>query len=515
MGHTREFSWVYRGGVVLALVAFLGAILVSGESARAQSVFCPASVPSAPPPVTSVPNVRQISGNCTNPTIAGAASGSALASQAIGDLAGSATNQGTSLARKAIEDRRETSPEACPSGEILVDGICRALPAPAASIAPAMALPGVNAAPMAEVSPAPIPTARGVAKHRKIKVARRAPLVAVPSSVPTTKSPQPAIYDQSFRIGSWAQGFGGYDHRTGDENSVINCCTAQPSNTNITPLVLDASSTTSSGGFVGGIDATKRGLLSAQDAVNFGLLGSYTWTNISVRTLVTSTIPNQTASGSGLSSAHIDGPGVGFYATYFNQALSNSVLIKDDFLSLNENQSQILGFGACSCLGSTPFPVAQSGSGSANLNQLTISDDLSYRMHWYSWLWMEPTAGASFVNSSYSPSAAALGITDGHTVRLQAGARTGIDSLLAAYHVTTVLTGLVFDNVIVHGYNIEGQGFGQSGNILIDQGKLQGEVIASINVDLGRGLSASVQGYVYGARDIVGAGGQATLRVQW
>jgi len=293
------------GSAVLALVVFLGATAFSGELASAQSVFCPTSV-AAPPPLDSVSNITQISGNCTNPKIAGAASGSALASQAIGDLAGSAANQGTSVAAKAIQERRETRPEACPSGEILLDGICKAQPAPAASTAPALALPGVNAAPTAEVSAGPTPTVRDVAKHRKTKAARRTPPVAVPPPVPISKSPPPAIYDQSFRIGSWAQGFGGYDHRTGDRNSVIDCCTAQPSNTNVAPLVLEASSTTSSGGFVGGIDATKWGLSSGQDGVIFGLLGGYTRSNISVRTNLLSTIPSQTASGSGSSTAHIE-----------------------------------------------------------------------------------------------------------------------------------------------------------------------------------------------------------------
>ena len=36
---------------------------------------------------------------------------------------------------------------------------------------------------------------------------------------------------------------------------------------------------------------------------------------------------------------------------------------------------------------------------------------------------MEPTAGAVYVNSSYSPSAAALGIKDGYTLRFQGGSK--------------------------------------------------------------------------------------------
>ena len=81
--------------------------------------------------------------------------------------------------------------------------------------------------------------------------------------------------------------------------------------------------------------------------------------------------------------------------------------------------------------------------------------------------------------------------------------------------VTTLLTGLIFDDVIVHGNNIQAGSFGASGNILSDQGKVQGEAIASVNFDLGRGLSASVQGEVYGGQNIFGAGGKGTIRMQW
>ena len=140
------------------------------------------------------------------------------------------------------------------------------------------------------------------------------------------------------------------------------------------------------------------------------------------------------------------------------------------------------------------------GSGSTNLNQLTISDNVNYKMPLYERVWIEPTAGLQYVNSSYSSSAAALGLSDGYIFRLQGGAKLGLNSTLADTRLTTVLTGLIFDDVAVHGNNIQAGSFGQSGNILSDQGKVQGEAIASINFDLGRGLSASVQGDVYGGR---------------
>lgn len=503
MGISWSVGRVRRIGLTLSV--FLIGIVFSVDFADAQSVFCPGAVSSAPYPVGSVPNIAQSSGNCTNPKIAGAASGAALASQAIGDLVGSSANEATSVAGKAIQERRETLPAACPAGEILVDGICKARPAPeaaAAALAPADAL-----------------TPRAVTKRTKTKTTkeyRRIP-AAAPRPDPVATPDPPALYDQSFRIGSWAQGFGAYDHRTGNRSSVIDCCTAEPSNTNVTPLIFDATSTTTSGGFVGGIDATKRGLSSAQDGVVFGLLAGYTWTRISVGTTVLSTVPSRTASGSSSSSAHVDGPSLGGYLSYFNGPLSNDFLIKNDFLSLSKSQSQLLGFGACSCFTpfAPPFVFPQSSSASTNLNQLTISDDLNYRVKAQDWWWVEPTVGAAYVNSSYPSGAASLGLSDGYTFRLQAGARIGMDTAIGTNRVTAVLTALMFNDVVVHGNNIQGGAFGQSGDILSDQGKLQAQAIASISVDFGHGLSATVQGNVYGARDVVGAGGQATLRMQW
>ena len=332
-------------GVLVGATSFFS----NGESLSAKRVLSPRDGPRTAPLATNkavngiVPNIIQTSGNCTNPQAAGAFSGAALASQAIGDLAGSSTIVETTTAIKAIEERRETPPEACPSGQVLVDGICKPPPAPVTEVAAPPAVPAVSAP-----SPRP-PGLENIAS--KAKAVSRAPSVALPTKKAVYEAPPPAIYDQSFRIGSWAQGFGDYEHRTGDGNVVINCCAgaSAPSNTNITPLALDATSTTSSGGFVGGIDGTKRGLFGPQDGIIFGLLGGYTWTNISLETTALSSIPSQTASGSSRTTAHIDGPSVGGYLSYFNGPLSNDFLIKDDFLSLNETSSQILGFGTCSC----------------------------------------------------------------------------------------------------------------------------------------------------------------------
>ncbi len=300
-------------------------------------------------------------------------------------------------------------------------------------------------------------------------------------------------------------------------------------------MTIDASSTTSSGGFVGGLDFTKRGLSGPQDGLVAGLLGGYVWNNITINTSALSSDPTKVANGSTRTTAQINGPSLGLYATYFNGPFSNEFLIKNDFLVVERKlvgdsgfrnlQSPWRSWPSVTPCGAIPGSLGISpafaytnlnfGSGSTNLNQLTISDNVNYKMPLYERVWIEPTAGLLYVNSSYSSSAAALGLSDGYIFRLQGGAKLGLDSTLADTRLTTVLTGLIFDDVAVHGNNIQAGSFGPSGNILSDQGKVQGEAIASINFDLGRGLSASVQGDVYGGQGVFGAGGKATIRMQW
>ena len=98
---------------------------------------------------------------------------------------------------------------------------------------------------------------------------------------------------------------------------------------------------------------------------------------------------------------------------------------------------------------------------------------------------------------------------------MQGGAKVGMESMFSSMRVTTVLTGLIFSDVVVHGNNIQGGSFGQAGQILNDQGKVQGEGVAMVNVDFGGGMSASLQGDLYGGKGIFGAGGQASVRMTW
>ena len=410
----------WRFSSFFLLVGLAGAGL--SEPTKAQTAFCPSTVPAPAGIGGTVPAVAQTGGKCTNPGIAGAFSGAALASQVIGDLAGSSANLETSAAVQAIGQRRVQQPASCQPGETLVDGLCRANRPAAARVVP-------NPPPRSAVAPHRIQPKATRARGQRI-VQRSEPSES-PPPLPTRKAPVPAPVpvDESFRIGSWAQGFGNYEHRTGSQNSSFNCCTVNQPNGPLTPVTLDVSSRTSWAGFVGGIDAIKRGLTGPQDGVIVGVLGGYTWTHISVGTSIRSGSAI-TANGSSLTTADINGPSLGLYATYFNGPFSNEFLIKNDFLSLNETNSQTLGFGACQCfnLGAVPFTAASTGSGSTSLNQLTISDDVSYKVPLSNQFWIAPAAGFRYVGSFYSSSAAALGLANGDVFRVQGGASVGTDT---------------------------------------------------------------------------------------
>src|SRR5271165_2999820 len=308
-----------------AAVALVGAMALFPQSASAQSAFCPPTVPNAPPGVNTT-GYQQMSGNCTNGR-AGAFSGAALASQAIGDLAGSSTGLETSAAEQAIEER-EKAEAACPPDQVLVDGICKARPpvsAPAVIAAPPPTVPApppvsvaapATAAPPASAAPAP-----AAQKHpAKAKVAGRPPSGALPTKKPVYEGPP--VYDQSFRIGSWAQGFGDYDHRSGSQTISFSCCLALRNSPPTTPVTLEANSTTSSGGFIGGIDFTKRGLTGPQDGLIAGVLGGYIWNNITINNSILPLFPSSVGNGSSRTTATINGPSVGLYATYFNGPFS-------------------------------------------------------------------------------------------------------------------------------------------------------------------------------------------------
>jgi len=109
-----------------------------------------------------------------------------------------------------------------------------------------------------------------------------------------------------------------------------------------------------------------------------------------------------------------------------------------------------------------------------------------------------------------------LGLDDGHLVRVQGGARLGLETDLGTARLTTTVTGLLYEDVDIHGGAIQGAAFGTS-NILAkaDEGKLRARGILAFNIDFGGGVSSFVQGEVRGGNGLTGGGGMAGLRIQW
>ncbi len=246
---------------------------------------------------------------------------------------------------------------------------------------------------------------------------------------------------------------------------------------------------------------------------------------VNVYSTIISGDPSRAATGSSRLTAKLDGPSVGGYVSYFNGPFSNDFLIKNDFLNLSETYNDSLGFGLCTCfagLGVAPiaYTVPASGFGNTTLNQITISDYINYRIPLSATTWVEPTGGIQFTDSLYSNSASLLGLQDGYAIRLQAGARFGftgtfLNGFTLPDRLTTSFTALIFDDVVVHGNFIQGGVFGVNGNILNDEGKVQGEGILALNYDLGNGYSTYVQADVRGGDNIFGVGGKGGVRVRW
>ena len=441
---------------------------------RAQTIFCPTTLPLT-------------NGSCTNGND-GAFSGAAVASQALSELSQTTTQTNTKEIGKAIVERREQERERMRR-----------------PVRPAREVPREKPKPTAVERKEPAP-----------------PPALLPSPI------EPAV-----RFGTWTQVFGDYQKRDAAGPGILNCCIVgnlpfggfQPN------LALNIDSRTSTVGFVAGADLTTRGLFSGFIA---GVTAGYTSSDMKLNTSA-SLSPVQSAGfianggtdptkvpGTGVSHlrATVSGPTVGAYATYFSEGFSTDVTAKFDFLTVNETFNDLLattgGAGSTFNPAAPPF-VAFSGAGSVNLLNSTVVGNLNYRFDLYPNLWIEPTVGVQYTNSSYGSGAAQLGLADGNLVRVQGGARFGTSTLISnRVLMTTTLTGLAYNDVQVQGGFIPVGAF-QGNNLLVqaDQGFMRGEGILVLNFDFGDGMSSFVLGDVYGGAHLLGGGGRGGIRYQW
>jgi hypothetical protein len=453
---------------------------------QAQTIFCPATFPGTTP-------VHLSNGSCTNGS-AGAFSGAALASQALTEVSQTTTQVTTKEIGKAIVERREQERERCPAGFSRVDGACRPVREPARAV------------------PREKPT---------------------PAAVVKAPPPPPWPIEPAVRFGTWAEVYGDYQKRDAAGPGMLNCCTQFPlgDRLNVPPqLALNIESRTGTVGFVAGADLTSRGLLFANDGFIAGVTAGYTSSELKLNTVATDVTPigdalanpsvNSGRVPTGVSSlrATVSGPTVGGYATYFNGGFSTDFTAKFDFLTLNETFNDLLATTGFATGGIPPPFVPFSGAGSVGLLNSTVVSNFNYRFDLYPNFWVEPTVGVQYTNSSYGSGASQLGLADGNLVRVQGGARFGTSTLLSnSVLMTTTLTGLAYNDVVVQGGSLIPASSFNGNNLLVqaDQGLMRGEGILALNFDFRNGWSSLVLGDVYGGAHLFGAGGKAAIRYQW
>ncbi len=520
-------------GIGITMLAAAAWAVAPGIS-QAQTALCPSGF-------------SLVNGACTNAQGVGAFSGAALATQALSTVTQTTTQETARSTLNAIANRREEEEKPCEPGFYRVGGVCQRIPAPQPPEARPATPPTLAPAPTTgrlkryEARPAPAPaiaerppqpskrreahvepevvrpTERAVRRVREATPQRPRAALHVPpaAAYEPPAAPPPLFIEAPARLGTWGQFIGDYERRNANGLSSIACCIGTGAALPV-PLGLNVTSNAGTIGFQTGADVTTRGLFGPGDGLIAGVLMGYNSTEINMRSIaVTSDPSNVPFNSEALMHAKLYGPSVGLYGTYFNNGFSADMLFRMDFLSLAENSNEILGFANFSpAVPGRPQPFFQQVS--ASLTQSSLAANLNYRFQFLPNAWIEPTVGAQYINSAYS-GAESIGLQTGYLVMVQGGARVGlVTPVFGGKLLTTTLTGLAYDDVVVRGGFIPTSGPAVS-NLLAsaDEGHIRGRGILAFNLDLGNGVQPYVQGEVRGGQGLIGAGGRVGVRVNW
>jgi hypothetical protein len=447
-------------------------------------------------------------------------SGAALASQAVSELSETTTQENTRSTLKKIGDRREEEKARCAEGFTRVNGVCQPITPPVPEKVTVVAPPS---SPKAKKMKKPkgaairpekeqVPAAKVVRRERLVPVLPPPAIAPPPAMVCKDQPCAPIPIEPAVRYASWAQIFGDYEHR--DATGIaVSPLSVVPTITTTTAV----QSNTATGGFQAGADLTTRGVLYADDGLITGVMAGFAYSSLTLNVQSLS-IPDFVASSSH-TNARLFGPTVGLYATYFTGAFSTDFLLKADILTLNE------GFADFGPGVTTGGGLPRNAGSSVGLINTTAAGDLNYRFDLYPNFWVEPTVGTQIVGAFYQSGAEQLGLHNGSLVMVQGGARFGTTTLINdRILMTTVLTGLAYDDVVVTGNILHAeadiihqQAFASGNNILenADRGEVRGRGILAFNFDFGQGVSSFIQGDVRGGKGLFGAGGKAGIRYVW
>lgn len=262
---------------------------------------------------------------------------------------------------------------------------------------------------------------------------------------------------------AWVEGLGDWEKRN-------------PLNAN------DIGRTQNTYGVHAGFDGTWKNAWLPGDFVVAGLVTNWTSSHI-----------NLTGSPASL---RLEGPGVGLYSMYINGGFSADLVGKFDFLNLNED---LAGLG----LPNSSIGVTNAG----------LSGNVQYKNTFGS-SFVEPTAGFMFTRTMFGDNAALMGLQDGSTLRLQAGARFGTAFNANGISFEPTLALLAYSNVIADGTTVA--------TVPVpvpvtptDKGLVRGEVDPELNLDFNNGYTAYIRGSVYFGTELVGGFAKIGVRKQF
>ena len=298
------------------------------------------------------------------------------------------------------------------------------------------------------------------------------------------KAATPAPPAAVARPALWAQAFGDYEHRDLFQSVSL----AQRTQ------IVDNSTTTRTGGIIGGVDVLFSNIMLGNDAILVGLTGGYADATVKTKGSVTDQTITTTT--------------VGLYGAYVLSGFSLGLTAKTDFVNLNQT---FVDFAF-----SNPFPPVFGGFSVTGQNY-SVGGSLSYRFDFGSSGWFaEPTVGLDFTRSTFD-NGAQFGLTDGSTLRGRAGSTFGTTIVVDQnFALQPTFGAFIFSNLEVNqggaSLNVD---FNNLQTVQTDEGKVRGQLQATLNLITASGLTAFAQAEYRFGEDLQGGAGKVGVRYQF
>jgi hypothetical protein len=461
----------------------------------------------------------------------GANNAASISGIALGGASISATEASTTQVLEVMSQRRIREAQRCPTGSTRVGGVCRAVAV--ASVGSVQ----VNSYVAPDVSDSGAQTKGGAAlpspPEEKMHLGQ--------------KTYSPSALNQGPNYGAWIEGF--FDH---DKRSNLPGGQTREQRTNgylagfDTNIPLPAASSQLKVGVLGGYSTTTQKFLPTRSTENVDttLIGTVPGTSAAFPDLVEKFIFNLPHTSESTTEQEITSRTGGIYLSYVTGGFFNDLLGKVDWGSLSRrttgSDTFSRGFKNTTVqLNADPtkiFPPPGSVSGcfvpstvvfdtpttevfditqTTSLTSFTLSNSVGYHFSLANNYWFEPSATVLFTYAHFASSADALGLKDGHTLRLQGGGRVGHSQLVGKSFVWTNSVGaFLYSDVIIDGYVISADAFSAAG-LEADEGKVRGLGVLQTRLDFSNGTSLYAEANGRVGDDYRAYGGKIGGRIEW